>query len=78
MIPTVDPLNCDCYKCSGPEYQWRQDPPLREVVNNMEYHTFLESCETCGREKTEYRDLGRKGRYVCWWCRRRAADGFER
>lgn len=39
----------------------------------MKYHTFGEPCEKCGEPKSEYRDLGRKGVYVCWYCTDRAA-----
>jgi len=28
----------------------------------------LESCEQCGRSKSEYVDLGTRGVYRCWWC----------
>ena len=68
-------LSCDCYKCAGQEFEWDQETGRKRVVNNMEHHTYLEPCSKCGRPKTEYKDLGRKGRYVCWWCRRRTADG---
>lgn len=72
--PRVEPANCNCYKCVGAEYEWDQETGRKWVVNNMEYHTYLEDCSECGRPKTEYMDLGRKGRYVCWWCRYRTAD----
>lgn len=32
----------------------------------------LEPCDTCGRLKSEYIDLGTKGVYTCWWCDDRA------
>lgn len=67
--------DCPCYKCVGSEYGY-DDQGRRHVTNNMEYHTLGEPCGECGREKSEYRDLGRKGRYVCWWCRDRAAGPF--
>jgi len=66
---------CDCYKCAGPEY--RTDAHGRHIVNNLLKHTYLEPCMECGRPKTEYRDLGRKGYYVCWWCNHRAAQPTE-
>lgn len=64
---------CDCLKCVGAEYRY-DDSGRKHLINTMEHHTFLEECDDCGRPKTEYRDLGRKGRYVCWWCNRRAAE----
>jgi hypothetical protein len=71
----VHPDRCTCYKCVGTEFGWTDDGH-RYVANNMEYHTFGQPCPTCGRPRSEYRDLGTKGRYVCWWCRDRAADTF--
>lgn len=65
---------CDCYECVGPEYHYSEDGH-RSIVNNLKKHTQFEPCGECGRPKTEYLDLGRKGYYVCWWCRDRAADG---
>lgn len=62
--------SCDCYKCVGPEYAYTDDG-RKVLVNNMLSHTLGEPCETCGREKSEYQDLGTKGRYVCWWCTER-------
>lgn len=60
----LPPGDCDCWKCTEPEY--REDSKGREyLVNNMEFHTHGESCGVCGMEKTEYKDLGTKGRYVC-------------
>jgi len=60
--------DCPCYKCAGEE---RAEGPdgFEYTVNNMEYHTYGEECDECGAEKTEYLDLGRKGRYVCPNCR---------
>lgn len=49
------------------------DDGSQYIINNMEYHTFGEPCENCGEPKTEYKDLGRKGRYECWYCEKRAA-----
>lgn len=72
MYSNVDP--CSCYECVGAEYEYGKNGD-RFVVNNMKYHTLHEPCETCGRPKSEYRDLGRKGCYECWWCHRRTADG---
>jgi hypothetical protein len=69
-------VSCDCYKCVGPEYAYTESG-RRYILNNMEHHTLGEPCETCGREKSEYRDLGRKGRYVCWWCKKRAAGSDD-
>lgn len=60
-------IPCDCYECVGPEYEYG-DNGYKFVINNFKYHTFLEECEKCGEKKTEYRDLGRKGYYMCWWC----------
>lgn len=74
MNLTIYRADCNCYKCVGPEYAW--DENGRYIKNNMEHHTLGEPCEDCGRPKSEYRDLGRKGRYVCWWCRDRAAGPF--
>lgn len=61
---------CTCYECIGPEY--RYDGTYKYIVNNMKFHTLHEPCQWCDRPKTEYRDLGRKGYYECWWCRHRA------
>ena len=72
-IPRTPPEACDCYKCDEQQLHYHDDGHIT-VMNNMEYHTFHEPCGNCGRPKTEYRDLGRKGRYVCWWCRHRADD----
>jgi len=55
------PDDCDCYECVG-----------RSTGGNMKHHTFGEPCENCGKPKSEYRDLGRKGYYTCWWCEERA------
>jgi len=73
MIDFVHPDDCDCYECVGAEYEYHDG--RRVIVNNMKHHTFGEECSECGREKTEYQDLGRKGIYVCWWCQQRAAGG---
>lgn len=55
---------CDCYKCE--EERYMDDGSIK---NNFEYHTYGEECPNCGAEKTKYRDLARKGRYVCPECR---------
>lgn len=54
---------CHCYKCE--ETRYLDDG---SVKNNMEYHTYGEPCKDCGEPRTEYKDLGRKGRYVCLEC----------
>jgi len=59
----VSTEECPCYKCAETEYY---DTGM--IVNNMEYHTYGQDCEECGTERTQYRDLGRKGRYVCPEC----------
>lgn len=59
---------CDCYECIGPRYNENG-----EIVNNLKHHTLGEPCEKCGNPKSEYRDLGRKGYYVCWYCTERAS-----
>lgn len=65
--PRVDPEKCECYKCTEPEYA--EGPSGTEyITNNMEHHTYGQECEECGAERTKYRDLGRKGRYVCPNC----------
>lgn len=56
---------CDCYKCEGEQL----GPNGRTIMNNMEYHTYRKECPDCGAERTKYRDLGRKGRFVCTNCR---------
>lgn len=63
------PNDCECYECVGPRYN-----DGGTIVNNMKHHTFGETCDDCGEEKTEYRDLGRKGYYVCWYCEKRARN----
>ena len=68
----VNPNDCDCYKCTEPEYDWRNG--MQVLTNNMEHHTFGQPCERCGNPRTEYKDLGRKGRYVCWYCNYRTAN----
>lgn len=62
--------SCDCYECVGQDIEYTENGHPR-VMNNLKKHTQLEPCEDCGRPKTEYRDLGRKGYYVCWWCNER-------
>lgn len=59
---------CPCYKCSE-EQIFVHDSGWKETVNNMEYHTYGEPCGECGEDRTQYLDLGRKGRYVCPECR---------
>ena len=54
---------CDCYKCTEPKYEEHNGHEY--LVNNMEYHTYGEPCDVCGKKRTEYKDLGRKGRFVC-------------
>jgi len=71
MMEFTHPDNCDCYECVGSRTRWKNGQ--RVIINNMKYHTFGEPCENCGEPKSEYRDLGRKGYYVCWWCEKRAA-----
>jgi len=58
---------CPCYKCADPEYV--EHDGHQTIKNNMEYHTYGEPCNECGTERTKYRDLGTKGRYVCPNCR---------
>jgi nicotinamide riboside kinase len=67
----VETESCDCYECVGSKTAYTEDG-FEYVVNNLKRHTFHEPCENCGRLKTEYRDLGRKGYYACWWCTKRA------
>ena len=62
-------MTCDCYECIGPIYGY--DEYGRFLKNNLKKHTLLEPCSACGRPKTEYLDLGRKGYYTCWWCNER-------
>lgn len=69
---TMSKPECDCYECIGPVYEYTDDGH-RYVHNNLKRHTLGESCAECGRQKTEYRDLGTKGYYTCWWCNKRAA-----
>jgi len=71
MIATRIETPCDCYECVGSNMRVSKNGH-RYVHNNMKWHTLLEDCADCGRPKTEYRDLGRKGYYVCWWCNKRA------
>ena len=70
------PSPCDCYKCVGTQFGYYDDGH-RYVKNNLLKHTLLEPCEECGRPKTEYRDLVRKGYYVCLWCNEREASNDE-
>ena len=65
-------MACTCYECVGPEYAYTDRG--RYITNNLKEHTLLEACAECKRPKTEYRDLGRKGYYVCWWCRERTQN----
>lgn len=60
--------DCNCYRCTGAVYEY-DDDGHRYVVNNL--HGELQPCEDCGRPKSEYRDYGRWGEYVCWWCKER-------
>jgi hypothetical protein len=68
----MDSTGCDCYECVAPRYGY--DEHGRFLKNNVKHHTLGEPCETCGREKSEYRDVGTKGYYVCWWC---DGDGYD-
>ncbi len=68
----VAPENCHCYECVGSKIG--EDGA---VQNNVKHHTFGEPCDKCGRPKSEYCDLGRKGYYVCWYCTERAAGPSE-
>lgn len=72
--PVVEPETCDCYKCAEPIYEWDEERGQKVIINNV--HGELQACEDCGRPKTEYRDLGRKGVYECWWCDVREAEEF--
>lgn len=65
--------SCDCYECVGPRYA----DDGETILNNMKHHTLGEPCENCGRGKSEYLDLGRKGYYVCWWCNDRAGGDVQ-
>ena len=62
---------CDCYRCTSPVYGY--DDHGRYIKNNL----CTKPCDECGRETTEYVDLGTKGYHECWWCNRRAADTQE-
>lgn len=75
----LSPDDCGCYECAGPTYAY-DDAGRRFIVNNLKAHTLGEPCETCGRPKSEYRDLGTKGDYECYWCDRlpTEADGGRR
>lgn len=66
------PGDCGCYKCVGQDIRYHNGHAY--VHNDMEYHTFGQPCRTCGHARSEYKDLGRKGRFVCWWCRKRTAE----
>lgn len=63
--------SCGCYECVGSKYVY-DDQGNRHIQNNFKHHTFLEPCDKCGTPKTEFRDLGTKGYYVCWRCEKRA------
>ena len=71
MMNFVHPDDCECYECVGQDICYTDDG-FKYVHNNMKHHTFGEPCDTCGKPKSEYRDLGRKGYYVCWYCTKRA------
>jgi hypothetical protein len=71
----VAPEDCQCYECVGSEDEYKNGRLV--TVNNMKHHTFGEPCETCGNPKSEYRDLGTKGTYVCWYCTKRTAKPEE-
>jgi len=58
--------SCGCYECVGSDLRW--DGHGQYVHNNFKHHTLGEACENCGRPKGKYRDLGRKGYYVCYVC----------
>lgn len=66
----VHPDDCACYECAGEDV--RYEDGHRTVMNNMKHHTFGEPCSTCGKPKSEYKDLGTKGLFVCWYCTKRA------
>lgn len=73
----VHPNDCECYECVGSRFAYT-DNGHKFVENNMKHHTFGQPCGDCGRPRTEYRDLGRKGYYVCWWCNHRTnADQYN-
>jgi len=72
MLTFVHPNNCNCYECTSPKYKITPNG-TKIMVNNMKYHTFGEECNNCGEPKSEYKDLGRKGYYECWYCSKRAA-----
>lgn len=63
----VSEKECPCYKCSE-QLLYVHEDGFKEVVNNMEYHTYGEDCRECGESRTVFRDLGRKGRFVCPDC----------
>lgn len=66
---------CSCYECIGSKILYTDDGH-KYVYNNVKLHTLCEPCENCGRPKSEYLDLGRKGYFECWWCQDRAAGPF--
>ena len=68
----VHPNDCACYECVGSDIRYRNGHQY--VHNNVKHHTFGEPCSDCRKPKSEYRDLGRKGYYVCWYCTKRCAD----
>ena len=63
----LSPEYCGCYECVGPEYRYTDDGH-RILWNNLKAHTFGEPCAECGRPKSEYRDLGTKGYFECYYC----------
>lgn len=76
-MSTVEPVTepCHCTLCLGESIVEYTDDGHPVVMNNL--HGKLRPCEECGRPKTEYVDLGTKGRYECWWCTERAAGTVE-
>lgn len=71
----VHPNDCGCYECTSPEVRYSNG--RKTIKNNVKHHTFGEPCENCGKPKSEYKDLGRKGYYICWYCNKRAAGPIE-
>lgn len=66
---------CNCYKCTGSDVRYTEGGH-KYVHNNLKLHEFGEPCRACGFPKTEYRDLGTKGTFDCWWCNERAAGPY--
>lgn len=62
----IDPPACTCYECVGSDID-RMNGGVW-VKNNMKHHTLGEPCDECGRPRGKYRNLGRKGYYVCYVC----------